>query len=298
VRPALVWQVEEGDGPTVADVVERMRELGGGDDARVFVNGRRAALDDPVDPGDRVELYPRRVLHDDATPALLAQRDGIVLAAKPAGLPTEPTPHGDVSLVTELAKQLGGAQVRAASRLDTAVSGVLLCTLGRDAARRLDRMRRGEHIRRSYLAIATAVPEPPEGRWQQPLGRKRDGAGRVRAIVDERDGRDAVTGYRVLARAPADEQGRMPCLLELRPETGRMHQLRAHASAAHAPLYGDRLYGGPSSVVAADGAVRPIDRVALHAFECTLPSLAATAPVPEQLRELWRTLGGNDDDWS
>jgi 23S rRNA-/tRNA-specific pseudouridylate synthase len=297
VRPALVWLVERGDGPLVRNVVEQMQKLGGRAAARVLVNGRRASPDDRVDEGDRVELWPTREVDDTERPAVLAQRDGIVLAFKPSGMPTEPTPHGDHSLVTALAERLGGAEVRAASRLDTTVSGVLLCTLGRDAARRLDRMRRGQQIRRRYLAIATASPEPSEGSWEQPLSRQRDAAGRVKAVVDATGGRAATTAYRVLASATPTAEGPVPCMLELRPETGRMHQLRAHASYAGSALYGDRLYGGPSSIVAADGAVSSLDRVALHAFECALPSLAATAPVPAELRDMWRGLGGSDDDW-
>jgi NAD(P)-dependent dehydrogenase (short-subunit alcohol dehydrogenase family) len=86
-------------------------------------------------------------------------------------------------------------------------------------------------------------------------------------------------------------------LLELTPETGRMHQLRAHAAIAGVPLYGDRLYGGPSSIVGADGRVLPLDRVALHCVRIELPVLEATAPVPEALRQAWRALGGEDGDW-
>jgi 23S rRNA-/tRNA-specific pseudouridylate synthase len=90
-------------------------------------------------------------------------------------------------------------------------------------------------------------------------------------------------------------------LLYLRPRTGRTHQLRVHASQAGAPLLGDRHYGGPLRVVRPDGRVVSARRVMLHCARLVLPGLAGggelvvTAQPPEDMRAVWRALGGGQE---
>ena len=74
-----------------------------------------------------------------------------------------------------------------------------------------------------------------------------------------------------------------------------MHQLRAHAAGAGLPIYGDRLYGGASSIIDDNGKVHELDRIALHALRVEAPTVAATAPVPDAMRAMWRALGGASD---
>jgi 23S rRNA-/tRNA-specific pseudouridylate synthase len=282
----MEWAVQSGDGDFVGDVVARMHKLGAPIDARVYLNGRRAGLEEPVEPGDRIELWPLREAPSGGV-RILAQRDGVLLVAKPAGLPAETTHLGEDSVVSAVMTLLNGGRVHAATRLDTAVSGVCVCTLGRDAARRLERWRSTGHLHRTYVAIASA-PLEGEGEWDTPLGHKRDRAGRTRAVRDGRDVRPARTRWRAVASTLE------ATWLELRPETGRMHQLRAHAALAGAPLYGDRLYGGPRNITTLSGKVCGLTRITLHCWRIVLPELEATAPVPAELSELWRSLGGPD----
>lgn len=282
----MTWVVQAGDPCTVAAIVAALPAF---DAARIFLNGRPAALEDEVEPGDRIDLYPRREVKRGAL-VVLAQRDGILLVEKPAGLPSETTKLGEDSVVSELLRAMNGGHVHAATRLDVAVSGVVACSLGRDASRRFEEWRENGQVRRTYLAVARDHGLASEGVWDVALARGRDRAGRDIARANGPDAVTARTRYRVLRRARG-------LLLELTPETGRMHQLRAHAAIAGVPLYGDRLYGGPSSIVGADGRVLPLDRVALHCVRIELPVLEATAPVPEALRQAWRALGGEDGDW-
>src|SRR5690606_25469486 len=123
----MQWVVQPGDGATVGDILAQMEgqmsaPLGAemGSQGRILLNGRVAAPDDEVDPGDRLEIYPLREV-DTRGVSILAQRDGIVLAFKPAGLPTETTQAGSDSVVSELLGRLKGGRVHAASRLDVAV---------------------------------------------------------------------------------------------------------------------------------------------------------------------------------
>lgn len=287
MKPRVVWVVRKGDGARLADILHRLQELGVSGDGRVVLNGRRAKPDDPVDPGDRVEVWPARRSERGEGVHLLAQRDGVLLVEKPAGLPSEPTRQGESSVVNVLQTSLSGTHVHAASRLDTQVSGVMLCALGQDAARRIERWRSARQIERDYLAIVRGLVSG-DGSWTWPLGRSRDGGGRVRMRPGVVGARDAETTYRVLAR------GDDATLLSLRPSTGRMHQLRAHASEAGHAMYGDRLYRGPCSFSDDGGRVHTLDRIALHAFRVEVPTLEASSPMPTQLQDWWRLLGG---DW-
>jgi 23S rRNA-/tRNA-specific pseudouridylate synthase len=285
LKPLVVWSVQAGDGKRVADIVARMRGLGAPDDGRVYLNGRPASAGDRVEPGDRVEIYPQRAASADGV-QILAQRDGVVLVYKPAGMPTESTRLGEDSLVSAVIAQLKGGRVHAASRLDTMVSGVCLCTLGKDAARRVLRWRQDGQLQRSYLGIGHGTLADAGGRWEWPLATGRDRGGRHRALIGAQGARPAATRFAVKAATASAVR------LRLDPETGRMHQLRAHAARAGVPLYGDRLYGGPTQVVDATGAVHALSRLALHAAVVETPTLRAEAPLPADLETLWRLLGG------
>lgn len=293
MKPALAWVVRPGDGATVHDIVERMRRLGVEAQGALWLNGRRADRSDPVEPGDRVELYPSRGGGDLDDVRVLAQRDGILLVYKPTALPTEPTQSGGESLVSVLRERLEGAAVHAASRLDVGVSGVVVCTLGGDAARRVSAAREGGRLSRVYVGIVVGAALPARGLWTEPLSPPRRGQRRVRVGAG---GRAAETRFDRLGTVelPDGAAG----VLRLEPQTGRMHQLRAHAAHAGAPLAGDRLYGGRMDVVGPSGAVHRLDRIALHAVHVSVDGdLAATAPVPDPLKQAWAHLGGDPEVW-
>jgi len=222
---------------------------------------------------------------------VLGERDGIVVAYKPADWATEPTAESSRSLVGALAAHFAVARVHAASRLDVGVSGAVLCSVGRGAHKQLEALRAQGAIRHCYLAVAAGALSG-QGSWNWPLGRSRDRAGRAIARPDGPAARSASTHYEVLG------QTREASLLRLRLETGRMHQIRAHAARAQAALLGDGRYGGPRTVCTSTGEVRAIERIALHCRRIELSGfLQAEAPIPELLRELWRLLDGQDDAW-
>jgi 23S rRNA-/tRNA-specific pseudouridylate synthase len=284
LKPVVEWAVTLDDGRRVRDVLKRMHELGAPENGRIYVNGRRAELDDLVEPGDRVEVYPRRDATDPSAVSILAQRDGVILAHKPAGMPTDTTRLGEDSLLSALIEQLSGAGVRVANRLDVQVSGIVICTLGRDARKRIEKWREHGQLERVYIGIGSGELTADEGVWTWPLGKVRDRGGRHRMATEVTGEKPATTRFTVLERADA------AVMLELRPETGRMHQLRAHAAIAGVPLLGDRLYGGPRQLAADDGRILRLDRIALHAKAVSTPSLSAESPLPEVLAAWWTWL--------
>ena len=290
----MVWDVGPDDvasevPQTVADIAERVSPglASKGDGLRAFVNGRRVELSHPVEAGDRVELFPVRQPRDGEV-EILAQRHGVLLVSKPAGLPTEATKLGDESLVSKLIERLKGGTVHAASRLDTMVSGVAVCTLGSDAARRIAYWREKRQLTRRYLALGLGTLSEAEGSWTWPLGKGRDRGGRHLARSGVKGAKPAVTRYRVIAESHGVSW------LELTPETGRMHQLRCHAQLAGVPLLGDQRYGGPKQLVAADGRVLSLGRIALHCERVFFPAVSATLPWPADLNAWWLAAGGDE----
>jgi 23S rRNA pseudouridine1911/1915/1917 synthase len=287
------WIVRDGDGTTVAHILDRMESLDALADGRAFVGRQRVTQgEQPVSPGDEVQVHAARGPSD--SPRVLGERDGVVAVFKPAALPTVADHRGTRSLVTWAAEQLGLPSVHAASRLDVGVSGVVLLARDQHAQQRLALAREQDRYHRTYLAIAAAAPEPPEGTWSWAIGKTSDQ--RLRA-VDGRGASPAETRYRLLARAPAGLT-----MLRFEPVTGRTHQLRVHAAHAGLPLLGDTAYGGSPRLVAPSGAITRLARVALHAFQVETPDArgrlwSMEAPVDDELLALWAAAGGAEADW-
>jgi 23S rRNA pseudouridine1911/1915/1917 synthase len=203
---------------------------------------------------------------------------------KPAGWLSQADQTGDPSVV-DLARQYlkarynkpGNVYVGLVHRLDRPVSGVLLLARTSKAAARLARAFHDNLAQKTYWAWV-------EGRWPDRSGSLADclikdhASNRVRvARPGEPGARLARLEYRVLARAPR------ATLLELKPATGRAHQLRVQLASRGYPILGDQRYGSRQALPAADGG----RRIALHArsLEIMHPTsratLALTAPVPE-----------------
>jgi tRNA pseudouridine32 synthase/23S rRNA pseudouridine746 synthase/23S rRNA pseudouridine1911/1915/1917 synthase len=109
-------------------------------------------------------------------------------------------------------------------------------------------------------------------------------------MVVDRNGQHAVTDYRVLGAA----DGR--AWLELRPRTGRTHQIRVHCASLGIPVVGDPVYGGPAQGATTDHPLQ------LHARAISLPlypaksPIAVTAPVPPHMLGLLSALGWREGD--
>ncbi|HWA76871.1 MAG TPA: RluA family pseudouridine synthase [Polyangiaceae bacterium] len=283
-----------GEPAALADVLSRFDALSALAEGRVFVAGLRAH--DPnqmLDAGVAVEVYPGREGQGELE--VLHAQHGLVYVAKPPGIATEPERRGATgTLVALIAKQLGLPidRVHALSRLDVGVSGVVLLGIDAEARRRVNELRAQGRVKRRYVALAAGTPEPERGTWSDPIGKS---SGNVRRRVDPR-GEPAETHYRVAARsAPAAAQSAATdsSVLALEPTTGRTHQLRVHAAAHGAPLFGDRTYGGPGRLVLPSGEVRALARVLLHAAWVQIEGQPRVAcPLPGDFSAAWQSLGG------
>jgi 23S rRNA pseudouridine1911/1915/1917 synthase len=291
-----VWVVRPEDGTRLGDVLPRAgADAAAVAEGRVFVGRTRArSLDELVRAGDEVTFTEEGALSPDVV--ILVDEDGLVAADKPAHLATIPDHAGSTSnLLARVAAALGTnpGELHATSRLDRGVSGVVVFARTVQAQKRLHEARdQGTYVRR-YVAIAAQAPAPPHGQWDAPIGRAKDP--RHRAAFG-RDPAEALSRYAVIAVSGGK------ALLALEPVTGRTHQLRVHAAHAGAPLLGDRTYGGPSRLTLPTGRVIPLDRIALHAARVRVPRadgslIEVVAPVPEELCEWWRALGGEQGAW-
>jgi tRNA pseudouridine32 synthase/23S rRNA pseudouridine746 synthase len=168
----------------------------------------------------------------------LLYRDAMMLVIdKPAGLPVHPGPKGGETLFQHLDSLRFGLPRRpeVAHRLDKETSGCLV--LGRHAkalARLGDLFKRGE-IDKVYWAVVAGGPAGQEGEIDLALAPKSPDRGWWMKVDPK--GQPSLTRWRVLGR------GEGVTLLELRPVTGRTHQLRVHCAAAGWPILGDPIYG-------------------------------------------------------
>ncbi len=151
-----------------------------------------------------------------------------------------------------------------AHRLDMATSGVLALALNPLAHRNLSMQFMKRYTEKTYLAEVMGGPEADSGSIDLPLAT--DPETRPRQRVDHAQGRPALTHWRVLARRGATAR------MELRPVTGRSHQLRVHMEVLGCPILGDHLYGSSESRAAAP-------RLMLHALRLTLRHPANGVPV-------------------
>ena len=195
---------------------------------------------------------------------VLYEDNHCLVVNKPAGLLSQGDETGDPSLVSWARDYLktkyrkpGNVYVGLVHRLDRPTSGVVVLARTSKAAGRLaDQFRRGK-VAKVYWAIVEGQPPEPEGCWIDVLDKDRT-SNLVRVLDDSRQaGQEARVAYRVLERLRGGTK------LELRPATGRSHQLRVQLAHRGLPIKGDRKYGAATVLKAADGH----RRIALHARE-------------------------------
>jgi len=231
-----------------------------------------------------------------APAGLIYLGDRFAAIDKPAGLSLR-TPKADPHiaarrLVDALRASdrslLEGRDPRLAHRLDESTSGLVLVALDEDMHLELLRKISDPAVEKRYLALVWGHPRPASGTYDAPLGPDR--ADRRRMKVDP-EGRPARSEYRVLGKA------QHAALVELRPRTGRTHQLRVHLAAAGHPVVGDDLYGGPRERGVHDVKLRAAlspGRSLLHAWRLSVPGLEPglfEAPPPADLRRAVEALG-------
>jgi 23S rRNA pseudouridine1911/1915/1917 synthase len=210
---------------------------------------------------------------------ILYEDNHLLAIAKPAGLLVQGDRTGDVTLLDLARAHLrdkygkpGNVYLGLVHRLDRPVSGVVLLARTSKAAARLSAQFRAGGVEKVYLAVVEGVPSPGDAELVSWLADRADPAGRTAAATAPFPGaREARLRYRV-----REEAGGC-ALVEVRPATGRRHQIRVQLAGSGHPILGDVKYGARRF---APG------RVALHAWRLTLAhpvggaEVALEAPPP------------------
>lgn len=237
----------------------------------VYVNGERLSADRPLRAGEYIRIHdsPRRFPVDGIRwrNRMVRETADYVAVDKPAGIPVHPTCDNAVENVLTALSAFLGRELLVCHRLDIATRGLLILAKSRAFRREFGRWLEEGRVEKGYRAL-TAAPPPvgdfvhhvPEG--SRPPYTVAAGGKPCR--------------LRVLAVRPRGEEFEA----ELRPLTGRHHQIRLQLAALGAPILGDTLYGSP--LPAPDG-LGPGESIALHCGYLRFPGepeLALAAPWP------------------
>lgn len=211
-------------------------------------------------------LVRAMVLHED---------NSIIAFNKPAGLAVQAgsaVARSLDDLMAAFAKS-NGKRPRLVHRLDQGTSGVIVAAKTQPVAAKLSEAFAGRDVQKTYLALVKGRLPPAETGVADAALVKVEEGGKARMIIarpDRKGAQAARTGWRVLARN--GEFG----LMQMSPETGRMHQIRVHLMALGCPILGDALYGEGQATA---------PRLMLHAAKLELPhpeggKLVLEAPLP------------------
>ena len=191
---------------------------------------------------------------------IVFQDDDIVIFNKPSGLLSVPgKEHADC---LQARAQTVFPTATIVHRLDMATSGLMVMALNKPAHRHISKQFELRETAKVYQAIVFNILKQDSGVINLPL--ICDWPNRPKQIVDHERGKKALTHWRVLERNANTTR------VELKPVTGRSHQLRVHMLSIQHPIIGDTLY-------AHEQALDMADRLNLHAM-----FLSLRHPVTEQ----------------
>jgi len=219
------------------------------------------------------------ILHHDSD-LLVVNKPGLVIC--------HPSKHGPwSSLIGACRERFGYERLHMPSRLDRETSGVVVLVKERKLASRLQRAASHRRIQKIYVALLTGSLTSDIA-CDQPIGQHPSSAVLVRRGVVA-DGVQASTCFH-----PIESAGGYT-LTEIRPRTGRLHQIRVHANWIGHPVAGDKIYGPDESLfleLLANGwtechqKLLRIRRQALHAAEWSVDGLRFQAPLADDIRQL------------
>ncbi len=271
------------------------------------LDGRRAAPGERIEAGQTIRVPPNEEAPEAAPAArkpaceTLTEEEiefvrAMVIEADPAGIVLNKPPglatQGGTKTNVHLDRLLGGLveedqpRPKLVHRLDKDTSGVLLVARTPRSAAFFAKAFAGRSARKVYWALVMGVPSVADGVIELPLA-KQPGSGGEKMHVDEENGLQARTRYRIIERA-----GNRAAWVELQPHTGRTHQLRVHMAAIGHPIVGDGKYGGGEGFLT--GSISR--KLHLHARRLRIDHpdggrIDVQADLPDHFRESLESLG-------
>lgn len=264
----------------------------------VQVNGHMVKSNYKVSERDVIEMeVPEAVVPEIAAEKMdldiLYEDKDIIIVNKPKGMVVHPaTSHYTGTLVNglmehckeELSGINGVMRPGIVHRIDMDTTGVLI-VCKHDLAHHSIAQQLKEHtITRKYRAIVHGVIKVDEGTVDAPIGRHQ--IDRKKMSINQKNGRAAVTHYRVL------ERFKQYTYVECQLETGRTHQIRVHMASIHHPLLGDVVYGPGICPFSLQGQTLHAGILGIR-HPGTGEYMEFEAPLPEYFEELLRKMRGN-----
>lgn len=220
------------------------------DDGLITVNSKSVKPSYKVKSADMIDISVPDPVNIDIAPEnipldIIYEDDDIILVNKPKGMVVHPAPgHYGGTLVNGLMYHFGDSlsgingefRPGIVHRIDMDTTGVLVVCKNDSAHRSLSEQLHEHSITRKYYAIVHGNIQQNEGTVDAPIGRSPKD--RKKMAVNTRNGRRAVTHYRVLERF-----GGRYTYIECQLETGRTHQIRVHMASIGHPILGDDVYG-------------------------------------------------------
>ncbi len=266
----------------------------------VLVNGSPVKASYRMDDQDEVtidlpELKEPEIEAENIPLDILYEDDDLLMVNKPKGMVVHPSAgHTTGTLVNavmyhckeDLSGINGVMRPGIVHRIDKDTTGVLVICKNDKAHNFVAEQLKEHSITRKYRAIVNGVIKEDEGTVNAPIGRHP--TERKKMAINEKNGKHAVTHYRVLERFANHTY------IECQLETGRTHQIRVHMASLHHPLLGDTVYGSQKNPYHLKGQT-------LHAMVLGLihPStgsyLEVTAPLPEYFQKLLKRFSAGQE---
>ncbi len=252
---------------------------------QLFVNGAAAKASQRVKEGDSIVFSIPKAVEPDIEPEdmklnILYEDDALLVVNKPKDMVVHPAPgHYSGTLVNGILYHCKGnlsgingiLRPGIVHRIDKDTTGALIVCKSDMAHNHIAAQLKVHSIKREYVAIVHGVIKEQDGTIEGAIGR--DPSNRKKMCINEKNGKPAITHYKVLKRFSAYTY--ISCQLE----TGRTHQIRVHMASIGHPLLGDEIYGGKTSKfrlqgqtlhAASIGFIHPVTETYME-FQAPLP---------------------------
>ena len=207
----------------------------------------------------------------------------VVALNKPPGIPAQNDKTGDTSLHT-MAQAYSKRDLFVVHRIDRPCSGVVIYAKSREAAANISAQFTENQLTKTYLAVVPKGIEPRDGVLEHKI--EKTGSGKVVAHKAGGKGKAALLRYRWL------EDIDNYSLLEVRPESGRLHQIRAQLGAIGFPVKGDVKYGARRGNRDRSVHLHAFEVVFRHPTKGNVVKLVASTPDDP----VWNAFGWTSDE--
>ena len=264
-------------------------------DGFVIVNHIIVKVNYRLKTGDVIEIdipdaVPTEIVPENIPLDILYEDDDLLIVNKPKGMVVHPAVgHSTGTLVNAIMYHCQGnlsginGEIRPGivHRIDKDTTGSLIICKNDEAHRNIAEQIKEHSVTRRYVGVVAGTFSEESGTVEGAIGRHPND--RKRMMINEKNGKPAVTHYRVLQTLKGAS------FMEFELETGRTHQIRVHMASISHPLLGDTVYGNSKNPYKLQGQ-------ALHArtigfiHPTTGEYIEVSAPIPEYMTELVRKL--------